>query len=373
VAIALVLGAHAALPGMGGGAVGVDLFFVLSGFLISRNLMADFARNGRVDFVTFYFHRFMRIVPPLAFVCLALALASPFAGIPLAVLSADLSVALSFVSNYTRADFGIPIYLAHTWSLSVEEQFYLLWPVVFLVLMSSVGSTRRIVACLLALAVAVALWRWHRFAMSIDPIGVYDGFDTRFDALAYGCALAFLSDAERHTLARFWPAALGVFAALVSAGAWDQPWMFAGGYSLVAISAAILVAATERRANGIFSGVVESQPLRLLGRISYALYLWHFPPLLMLHATVGGSPSVLVWSIPIGIAGATASYLLVERPMAGLKTLGDLRVRSALSMTLPILLAIGVLYVLPRHGRPEISAAPPGSQGTAVAASVAGR
>lgn len=346
ISIALVLGCHAGLPFMTGGNIGVQIFFVLSGFLISRILIAEHQAKGTIDFVGFYWRRFLRIVPPLVGVCLALCAVAPFAGIPYSTLAKDFSVTLTFISDYTRANAGIPIYLAPTWSLSIEEQFYMLWPTCALALMTLV-PTRRIVTVLLATAIAVALWRLYRFETAANPMSVYDAFDTRVDALLFGCALALSSESRLKQIGRFWPLAIAVVLVTTAFSEWNQPSRYFGGMTLDCIAAAILVAtATTRNSRG-FALFLESPPMRWLGRISYSVYLWHWPPLFIMYAN-GLRDSALFITIPIGIALGTASYFLIERHALKLKPIRSRWARIPAALVVPTAFALGVFVVLPR-------------------------
>lgn len=348
IAVLAVVGCHTSIPFMLGGGIGVDIFFVLSGFLISRVLIAEFMATGRIDFAGFYWRRFLRIVPPLIILCLGWLCLALIFDISLRSLARDFSVTLTFIADYTRSRGGIPHFLAPTWSISVEEQFYLIWPFVAIGLLTFIRARQSIVSILVLTAVAVGAWRFHRFETTApdDLVAVYDSFDARFDALCLGCALAFLTEENLRIIGKLWPAAVIVIAGFIYASAWNQPWMYLGGFSLIGISSAILIAAVASRSSPMLAMTLDSGPLLWFGTISYSLYLWHWPPLLIMMIK-GYSGYSLLLSIPISIVLAAASTRLVERQATLLKPMGSRSIRIVVSLVVPVLFVIGVLFVPP--------------------------
>jgi peptidoglycan/LPS O-acetylase OafA/YrhL len=211
VSILLVLLSHTSIPGLeAAGGIGVDIFFVLSGFLITTILVREYDGRGSVSLTEFYKRRSLRLFPALLLMCLLFVAYS-------AVFSSDISKRLRevmegllYVTNWSTAfDLGHSHYLGHTWSLGIEEQFYLLWPVVLV----GVLQLRRghVIAFWVALMLAVAAATW-RTGLAIDGARtwrLYSGFDTRCDAVLIGCALTFIAP----RLALLWP--LGAFGILV--------------------------------------------------------------------------------------------------------------------------------------------------------------
>ena len=341
ISIALVLGFHADIPFMSGGFIGVDIFFVLSGFLITTILIREFRCTHKIDFIDFYWRRFLRILPPLWFMCGTIAIVGPLVGLNASSLMTDMTVTLTFVSNYTRAQLGIPVWLAQTWSLSLEEQFYLLWPLMAIILMTVLTRWKTIVGVLILLAVSVAVWRCLRYIHGFPPIAIYDGFDTRCDALWIGCVLAFLDKCKLGRLAFLWPFAISIAAVLLFVSKWDRPWMFFGGYTLIHVSGASLIAAAAMRQSAILSAILEFSALRFLGRISYALYLWHWPVVLA-SSSQGYSKA---WCIPIGILFAVVSTWFIEGPIARLKDIGIGWIKMS-ALVAPLLFVIGLKIIL---------------------------
>jgi peptidoglycan/LPS O-acetylase OafA/YrhL len=347
ISISLVVGCHASVWFMVGGGIGVDIFFVLSGFLISRLLITEFQNTGSVEFVTFYWRRFLRIVPPLLGVCIGLLCIGPLVGIPYIALARDFSVTLTFVSDYTRVNGGIPLFLAPTWSLSVEEQFYMVWPALAFGLLNLVRTSTRRIVVLIVTALLVAFWRAYRFEHVSNPMSVYDSFDCRFDALCFGCALAFLDLQNMRRVASLWLPAVFILAASVYAAEWNKPWMYFGGFTLVGACAAVLIAAAVARNSSLLSSILEFSALRWLGRISYSLYLWHWPPVIILYIS-GQRGLALLWSIPIGLFFATLSRKFIEQPSLNLRALQVEWIKFSVALIVPLSFAFGVFYVLPR-------------------------
>lgn len=291
VAILLVLGLHWWPAWFPGGNIGVDLFFVLSGFLITRLLIEEHDRTGRVDLRGFYLRRARRLAPALGVLLAVCATASG------AIWT------LLYVANWSRAAGGMQGPLEHTWTLAIEEQFYVLWPLAF----GLVARSRRPVVMLLAICAVVLAWRLLLLDGGAELIRLRAGTDTRADALLIGCAAAFaLPVLARIRWAPF--AALAALAAVPVVLGFGQVGMFGAGFTLVAVGAAVLVL-----------WALDWNPpgwLRWFGRLSYSIYLWHYP---ITWALRGGDPHATAWdttalAIALSLAAAVASYRLIERP-----------------------------------------------------------
>jgi peptidoglycan/LPS O-acetylase OafA/YrhL len=334
-AMVLVLVFHVAPDLLPGGSVAVDLFFTISGFVITRLLLAEYARTGGIDLLDFYRRRWLRLVPALLAVCAVcalLALTTSWWGFDGSWEAAGLSAV--FVVNIVRAgeadkysDVAGP--LAHTWSLGVEEQFYLLWPLALLVLLRRLRAGT-VLRCTAALCLLPVLWRyvlWYPDAAH----RIYNGTDTRADQLLAGALVAVVlarlrADDPRLHLLRIWagrlawPALGGLL--LVAwrvpvtgdVGRWAGAW-YTAGFLAVAVLSATLVVGLELGPRTRLSRLLSLAPLAWVGRnLSYGMYLWHFPVVRLL-ASLG----VDDWRLPATAALTTAlallSYRFVEAPL----------------------------------------------------------
>jgi peptidoglycan/LPS O-acetylase OafA/YrhL len=319
-----------------GGWVGVDVFFVLSGFLITRILVEERSATGRIRLSRFYGRRALRLLPALLVLliaCSAFTLASPMSklgqGTPHAVLAT-----LGYYSNFLFANQDNMGLLTHTWSLSVEEQFYLIWPALLMALLLSRRNWVALAACGAGI-IEVNMWRLVLVQGHAEVTRIYSGFDTRADALLMGCALALAM--ELGLLDRLPRRSLEI-AALVGATciglvAFRGPAWIAferGGYTLVALAAAAVIALVAVRSSTVAHRIFEVRWLVVVGQRSYGLYLWHFPVQVILfppaHAA-GLVPSWVAWPevaqtalvLAISWTLASLSWVLVERPCLGLK------------------------------------------------------
>jgi peptidoglycan/LPS O-acetylase OafA/YrhL len=302
------------------GWVGVDLFFVLSGFLIT-GILYD-ARGGAHFFRNFYMRRVLRIFPLYyAFLFLVLVLL-PIARPASAAPAGTQFWLWTYLSNvlFARVGWeGMPGHTTHLWSLAIEEQFYLLWPLALLVLLRVRRETALVIV--VGLTLASGAWRGFLFATGASVPRLYNGFDTHADGLLLGCALALAGRAEWRRLALAWPLAV---ASLILAAAllpWRHPLVYAGGLWFIALAATILIAAI---ASGHAVGLVrllQLAPLAWLGVISYGFYLWHYPVLMLLRGHGGGlpGPALVVGAFAITLAAAVASWHLLESPATRLR------------------------------------------------------
>jgi len=338
-----------------GGYLGVDLFFVLSGFLISSLLLEERALIGRVRLAAFWARRARRLLPALFLVLGAIALyvvlngrfGGPGAGasVDLSGLRGDALATLFYVANWHSvfshqsyfAHFAAQSPLKHTWSLAIEEQFYLVWPLLLLVLLKVARGAWRHVGLIVAVAGALgsAALMAALYHSPSDANRVYYGTDTHLFDMFAGIAVAMLVAARPqpgprarralHVVSPICAVALGFFWVRAGTGAQFVPsWMFRGGFLLCAALAAVVIADVRQVHSGALGQVLSLRPLCWLGRISYGLYLWHWPVIVyMTPARVGISGDALdALRVGATLLLATLSYRYVESPIRSARPVG---------------------------------------------------
>ena len=317
VAVLLVVLDHAGIAVLGGGYVGVDVFFVLSGYLITGLLLAGAARHGRVRLGQFYMRRARRILPAAVLALVATDLA--------AFLLLNLVRARDAVSDSVWAGFFManvhfaregsnyfaqgepPSPVQHFWTLAVEEQFYLVWPAVLGLLLAA-SALRRHLLLVVAMAGAASL-AWSVHATAANPVAGYYATTTRAWELALGAALAIA--AIRLPPLVGW---LGLACIAAAAIAFDDSTRFPGYVALLpTLGAALVIAARPGRAGRVLS----LAPFRYVGDRSYAFYLWHWPVLVIASGYAGRELSTPVrLALLTGAFGlAVLSYDLYENPI----------------------------------------------------------
>jgi peptidoglycan/LPS O-acetylase OafA/YrhL len=332
VAVLLVMFFHTNHPAFIGGFIGVDIFFVLSGFLITTLLIQEFDNTGAISFKNFYIRRLLRLAPALL---LLLTVYCLFSALLLSKKDAlrnivDALIALFYLSNWARAfAIHVPDFLGHTWSLSIEEQFYIVWPITLLALLKATTARWYVFLCIVSIAVASCALRIYLAMHDVYLQRLYNGLDTRADTLMTGCALAaFLSNehvmefCKKH-LSR-WLEIIAPLAALGLAGfahwsKWYEVDIYVWGFVAVEILVAIIILDIIVNKYSFLGAVLSTACLVRVGSISYGLYLWHFPIYKTMFSL--GCNQLLITSLGtvVTFIVAAGSYYFLERPMLKLK------------------------------------------------------
>ncbi len=355
IAVALVLVGHGGIPGVSGGFIGVDIFFVLSGFLITSLLLDELGRTGRIDLTGFWIRRARRLLPALVLMVLTVAAARellPYQA--LTGLRSDAIAAFLWIANWRfvaqQTDYftqgAPPSPLQHTWSLGVEEQYYLVWPILLIAVTlllaarakryfakTTVGHVRFatfVIATLGAIASAAAA---IVFTSDTTRDRIYFGTDTRAQALLVGAAASALLVRDWPSLNRGWclirtrwgrriarllPIVGLAGLAAITHYATGSAGEFRHGLLIVVATAAVLVVAPvalEQR--GLVARILAWRPLVWLGTISYGVYLWHWPIFLALNGERTGWTGLGLFGArcALTVAVAFASWWLIEQPI----------------------------------------------------------
>jgi peptidoglycan/LPS O-acetylase OafA/YrhL len=336
-AVLAVMAFHEGLPGMPGGFLGVDVFFVLSGYLITDLLVAQSGRRGRMerlDLRGFWARRARRLLPALAVVLVTVTAAvTLFEPDQLTSLRRALLGAVTFSSNWSQAVahqsyfsvFGPPPPLQHLWSLAVEEQFYLVWPLVLAVAVIRLRRRWLRAAVAWAGAAASAATMAAVYVPGSDPSFVYYGTDTHASGLLIGAALALtwplarvgaVSQRAARALDATGVLGLAAIAWAVTHFAGSDAALYPAGLVFAALAAGAVVIAAA--APGRIARVLGWRPLRWLGVRSYGIYLWHWPVIALFPAVAGYGVNVAevrITETALPIALAAASWRWIEEPV----------------------------------------------------------
>jgi peptidoglycan/LPS O-acetylase OafA/YrhL len=347
--IALVMGVHDLGPISGSiaralnGWMGVDVFFVISGFLITSLLAQELASTGTLSVRRFWMRRVLRIMPAYYVFLLAMAILLGAAALP------SLAVAGIYLTDYDSAlGWGhlgrFRDLLGHTWSLAIEEQFYLLWPALFYVVLTIRSSkllyNRGIIGITAAIALVV-LWRAYLVTVGASDDRLYLAFDTRFDAILIGCLAAVLWAAPgcqaqiRSRLSSAWAPWIVLAALLWSAGHLGFPHSRGLSFWVASLPlhnalVALLVLSLLVHPYSRLTTLLSQRVITWIGRLSYSLYLWHVlvfygvsrkVPVTQWLGVSGYSAEVVLEVLKLGtvVTVASMSYYLIERPFLQLK------------------------------------------------------
>ncbi|HTU96060.1 MAG TPA: acyltransferase family protein [Solirubrobacteraceae bacterium] len=353
-AVIAVLLYHGGVSWSGGGFLGVEMFFVLSGFLITSLLVAEWGRSGVIALRAFWARRARRLLPALFVLVAAIGVYYSLAGATKAVpgLQGDGIATLLYFSNWHQVAAGTNYFAAsgpvsplqHTWSLAIEEQFYVLWPLLVLGILTLArrrgASDRRSLQVLLGLSLAGGLLAAAEMGLLFDGgrglDRVYYGTDTRATGLLLGASLAIALAIRRgrdpansrapitpsprwarHALGAAGVVLLAILAAAIVVADGDDAWIYPFGMLAIDATMVLLIASVVLRPRAAGSRLLAVPPLRAVGRISYGLYLWHFPLFLWLDETSTGlrGPSLLILRLAVTVAVSLLSYVVIEQPI----------------------------------------------------------
>ena len=343
VAIGLVLVEHGGIPGVPGGFLGVDVFFVLSGFLITSLLLDELGRRGRIALAGFWIRRARRLLPALIVMVLAVVVARTlFPAEATTTLRDDAVAAFFWVANWAfvaqKTDYfsqgSPPSPLQHTWSLGVEEQYYVFWPLLVIAVAAAFGARARWgVFALATVGAAGSAVAAILLASDAEVNRVYFGTDTRVQALLVGAAAAALLVRDWSVLTtggtlirtrwRRWAAGalsvlgLAMLAALTHYATGSARDFRTGLLIVVALAAVLVVAPVALDQGGPVARALAWRPLVWLGAISYGVYLWHWPIFLALNGERTGWSGWRLFALrcAVTVAVAAASWWLLEQPI----------------------------------------------------------
>lgn len=336
IAVFVVIGYHLNIGVTQGGLLGVDVFFVLSGYLITSLLLKEWGATGRIDMRSFWLRRARRLVPALIFMMvMVMAYETLFHRSFAVTLQGDVVAACLYVSNWWYifhhesyfASFGPPSPFTHLWSLAVEEQFYVVWPLFLVVALQFVKRHQTIAAIILLAAFASALSMSLLYQPGVDPSRVYYGTDTRSFALLCGALLAVVGPNRRQYTLLGRPKHLALDLAgtasllLILWMVWQtseyNPFLYPGGLVIVSILSTVLVA-TLANPTSALGRILGCRPLRWLGVRSYGIYLWHYPVIALtspLVNTNGLDISRAILQVSSSVLLAGLSYRFIEQPI----------------------------------------------------------
>ena len=312
-----------------GGYLGVDIFFVLSGFLITSLLLNEHETHSKIYLLRFYGRRFLRLLPALTFLLLLYSIITVLDGKEFSSISLGIWASLFYYLNWQYV-FSFPRSfgdLGYLWSLSIEEQFYIVWPAVVILLTK---ATKTVVVKIIFVAILVVFVMWHRYSLWTTPsdipyklVTVFVRTDTRIDSLLIGCITAFIYQRRLISTKISKPLALLGAAVLFLHLELSKPYtnyMFYGGFTVVAISVALII--TGLTDDTFFlSKLLSHRYIVGIGKVSYGVYLWHYPIIKFIERNFPTADKLIQVLLALFFTGlfTTASWILIETPALRLK------------------------------------------------------
>lgn len=326
-AILIVMLFHTGLPFFRGGFIGVDIFFVLSGFLITSLLLSEVTLTGKINLRYFYMRRILRLLPALILLLLTVTLAAQALDLKGAAQTDITSslITLFYSANWVRAfnlhSMGL---LSHTWSLSIEEQFYMLWPVVLILMIKYLRRKERILNVVLLLSVFSWILRIYLTYSGHTADRIFNGLDTRADALLIGCAAALIRSLglwEKRISSFRLPAIAGFTLPLIIL--FNISWRNANTFYWINFITEVFTAGLVLHVAGGQKSIIKKfltiKPLVWVGSISYGLYLWHDPVFEVMRSYGCSKVLILLLGSIAAFTIASASYYIIEKPVLKFK------------------------------------------------------
>ncbi len=349
VALLIIMGYHFGVGGLQGGFFSLDIFYVLSGFLITGLLLGEYQRRGRIILSAFWLRRARRLLPALLVMLVVVTICVRFVAQPGTYPDFRMSAlsALFYFSNWWQIAASGNYFvvtgpvspLTHTWSLAVEEQFYLIWPLVVLAVLHVTKSFAKGVRALLVLSVVGATASATEMALLYSPTAnttrLYFGTDTHAQSILIGAAMACAmlmiqrrqgttglapqatSPTARRLLVLVGLVGFAVMFTLAGVATGTAAFDYQGGFAISALASAAVIIGAVCVPSGIVARVLSLRPLVWLGTISYGAYLWHFPIYIFVDSTNTGLYGLWLMALRFAstIVIAAASFYLVERPV----------------------------------------------------------
>jgi peptidoglycan/LPS O-acetylase OafA/YrhL len=345
VAAILVTVFHARL--VPGGFIGVDIFYVISGYLITGLILREIEKTGTLDLRSFYQRRIKRLLPTSVFVLFVTAIFAwiLFPPITRDALGRDLFAAAAYISNYLFAwwqnDYqnlnATPSPFIHYWSLAVEEQFYIVWPL-FILFLARYG--KKAIFAGIAITTLLSLL-FSIYLTQVAPIWAFYSLPTRAWELGFGALLLFLPETKRKIRILPW---LGFFGIALSSFNFNENTAFPGKNALIPVLATVFLMASIKYWPPLFNDLANSRLSQWLGAISYPLYLWHWPALVLPSSAMGRPlrfyERFLCILLTIVLAHYTSKY--VEEPLRH-KNLSPRTIYKGAAYTTAVSLVAGVL------------------------------
>jgi peptidoglycan/LPS O-acetylase OafA/YrhL/lysophospholipase L1-like esterase len=357
-AVLAVIAYHLNFPYSAGGFLGVTVFFVVSGFLITSLLLWEWEQTQKIDLKSFWIRRAKRLLPAMFLLLISLNVVVPLLKPALLTsLRQDTIAAIFYYSNwhYIFQDLSYfesyehPSLLTHFWSLAIEEQFYILWAVAILFLLRKVKNRKGIFLLIMGGALMSVVQMLLLYDPNLDPSRVYYGTDTRIFSLLIGASFALLvphqplSTMSKWALELLGIAGISVFLLMTVFTNQYDSFIYEGGMVLLSFTTAFLVLALAWRSAVIANWILECKPLKWIGIRSYGIYLWHYPVILFMNSNVntgGIHYGKVILELTLTFLLAAISYRFVEKPIRQ----GNFRfrVKNSLAIATSIVLLFGL-------------------------------